>query len=217
MGPIRNGPLVSSDGHTQAEPVLEVCDLTVTYGATKAVDGVSLHIDRGEIFGLLGPNGAGKTSTLSAIEGLLKPRSGTVVVDGIDVQQHRGRATARMGVQLQATSFHAQLTITQIARLYAGLYGMEQSAGEISDSLHAIGLGKEATKLYKQLSGGQQQRLSLYVAVMHEPVLLLLDEPTSGLDPQSRRQLWSRIEERRRPRRQHPAHHSLHGGSAGGL
>jgi ABC-2 type transport system ATP-binding protein len=74
---------------------------------------------------------------------------------------------------------------------------MELSDQDIATSLEAIGLGHEATRLYKQLSGGQQQRLSLYVAVMHEPVLLLLDEPTSGLDPQSRRQLWERIEHRR--------------------
>jgi len=188
---------MSTSDQPHRDHVLEVGNLTVTYGSFTAVDGVSLHINQGEIFGLLGPNGAGKTSTLSAIEGLLKPRGGTVVVDGIDVQQHRARATARMGVQLQATSFHAQLTITQIARLYAGLYGMELTDQDIATGLEAIGLGHEATRLYKQLSGGQQQRLSLYVAVMHEPVLLLLDEPTSGLDPQSRRQLWERIEHRR--------------------
>jgi ABC-2 type transport system ATP-binding protein len=173
---------------------LEVRDLCVSYRSTKAVEGVSLHIKRGEIFGLLGPNGAGKTSTLSAIEGLLKPDSGTVRIDGIDVQRHPAQSKSKMGVQLQATSFQAQLSIKQIVQLYAGLYGIALSDRQITEELDAIGLGQEMSKLFKQLSGGQQQRLSLFIAVIHDPVLVLLDEPTSGLDPQSRRQLWSRIE-----------------------
>ena len=185
---------------SRAEPadsstILEIRDLSVAYGTKKAVDGVSLRIARGEIFGLLGPNGAGKTSTLSAIEGLIKPRSGTVFLDGIDIRRHPSQAKAKLGVQLQATSFQSQLTIRQIVRLYAGLYGVALTDQEITENLQEIGLGSEAAKPFKQLSGGQQQRLSLYVAVVHDPALLLLDEPTAGLDPQSRRQLWSRIEQ----------------------
>jgi len=103
-----------------------------------------------------------------------------------------------MGVQLQATSFQSELTIKQIVRLYAGLYGIKLSDRDVTDRLQVIGLEAEATKPFKQLSGGQQQRLSLFIAVVHEPVLLLLDEPTAGLDPQSRRQLWTRIEHLRR-------------------
>ena len=174
--------------------ILEVRDLSVAYGAKMAVDGVSLRIARGEIFGLLGPNGAGKTSALSAIEGLIKPRSGAVFLDGLDIRRHPSQAKAKLGVQLQATSFQPQLTIKQIVRLYAGLYGVKLTDSAISESLREIGLEGESSKLFKQLSGGQQQRLSLYVAVVHRPELLLLDEPTAGLDPQSRRQLWTRIE-----------------------
>jgi ABC-2 type transport system ATP-binding protein len=174
--------------------ILQVLDLTVAYGPKRAVDAVSFEIRRGEIFGLLGPNGAGKTSTLSAIEGLVKPESGTIVLDGIDSRRHPNQARARMGVQLQATSFQSELKISEIVRLYAGLYGVELSGQQILDGLRAIGLEGEAHKPFKQLSGGQQQRLSLYIAVVHDPALLLLDEPTAGLDPQSRRQLWSRIE-----------------------
>ena len=174
--------------------ILQVRDLTVAYGPKTAVDSISFDIRRGEIFGLLGPNGAGKTSTLSAIEGLVKPRSGTIQLDGIDSMRHPNQARARMGVQLQATSFQAELKITQIVRLYAGLYGVALSEQQIADGLREIGLHDEAHKPFKQLSGGQQQRLSLYIAVVHDPALLLLDEPTAGLDPQSRRQLWGRIE-----------------------
>jgi ABC-2 type transport system ATP-binding protein len=185
---------VSGNDRPRSDAVLDVRDLSVSYRTTKAVDNVSLHINRGEIFGLLGPNGAGKTSTLSAIEGLIKPKSGTVLVDGVDVQRHPLQAKSKMGVQLQTTSFQAQLSIKQILQLYAGLYGISMSENQITEGLDGIGLGHEKLKLFKQLSGGQQQRLSLFIALIHEPILLLLDEPTSGLDPQSRRQLWSRIE-----------------------
>jgi ABC-2 type transport system ATP-binding protein len=178
----------------EMEAILEVDGLSVAYGAQLAVSDLSFQIRRGEIFGFLGPNGAGKTSTLSAIEGLIKPRSGAVRLDGVDVRRHPIQARARMGVQLQATSYQAELTITQIVRLYAGLYGVRLSDLNIGEGLKDIGLGAEAGKRFKQLSGGQQQRLSLYVAVVHTPLLLLLDEPTAGLDPQSRRQLWGRIE-----------------------
>jgi ABC-2 type transport system ATP-binding protein len=178
----------------EGSEILGVRDLTVAYGSKTAVDAVSLGIRRGEIFGLLGPNGAGKTSTLSAIEGLIKPQSGTITIDGIDSRRHPTLARARLGVSLQATSFQSELKIRQIVRLYAGLYGVELSDEQIADGLRAIGLEDEANKPFKQLSGGQQQRLALYIAVVHDPALLLLDEPTAGLDPQSRRQLWSRIE-----------------------
>jgi ABC-2 type transport system ATP-binding protein len=175
-------------------PILDIADLIVRYGTRTAVDEVSLQIRRGEIFGLLGPNGAGKTSTLSAIEGLLKPSGGTVLVDGIDIQRDPLAAKARLGVQLQSSSFQSELTIEQIVRLYSGLYGMSVTRQGIADRIRGIGLEAELGKRFKSLSGGQQQRLSLLIAVIHEPVLLLLDEPTSGLDPQSRRQLWDRIE-----------------------
>src|SRR6202042_1945395 len=174
--------------------ILQVRDLTVTYGPKTAVDSICFEIHRGEIFGLLGPNGAGKTSTLSAIEGLVKPQSGTVMVEDFDVRQDPMRAKARMGVQLQATSFQSELTIKQIVRLYAGLYGLRLTDEEIADRLKQVGLDAEADKPFSQLSGGQQQRVSLQIPVVHNPALLLLDEPTSGLDPQSRRQLWGRIE-----------------------
>ena len=176
------------------EGILQVGDLTVAYGPKTAVDAISFEIRRGEIFGLLGPNGAGKTSTLSAIEGLVRPRSGTIRLDGIDSVRRPVQARARIGVQLQATSFQSELKITQIVQLYAGLYGVRLGDAQIAEGLRAIGLDAEADKPFKQLSGGQQQRLSLYIAVVHDPALLLLDEPTAGLDPQSRRQLWGRIE-----------------------
>jgi ABC-2 type transport system ATP-binding protein len=177
--------------------VLDVTNLVVSYGSRRAVDGVSFSVNRGEIFGLLGPNGAGKTSTLSSIEGLVKPTSGGILVDGLDVQRDPIDAKARLGVQLQSSSFQSELTIEQIVRLYAGLYGVAVSNGQIRDELSAVGLGGEVNQRFKKLSGGQQQRFALFIAVIHKPVLLLLDEPTAGLDPQSRRALWDRIDKLR--------------------
>jgi ABC-2 type transport system ATP-binding protein len=178
-------------------PVLEVNNLCVSYNSRKVVDDVTFSIKRGEIFGLLGPNGAGKTTTLGAIEGLVKPQSGTSLVDGIDMHIHPSEFKANIGVQLQSTSFQFELTINQIIRLYAGLYNVKHTAEGITESLRTIGLDGEAGKPFKNLSGGQQQRLSLYIANIHHPLLLLLDEPTAGLDPQSRRQLWDTIEHNR--------------------
>ncbi len=177
-----------------AAHALEITNLVVSYGAKRAVDGIDLAVRVGEIFGLLGPNGAGKTSALSAVEGLLRPTSGSILIGGIDVRANPSAAKAGMGVQLQSTSFQAELTIYQIVNLYARLYGVVLASDEIGRLLAEIRLAGEARQRFSQLSGGQQQRLSLLIATIHNPPLVLLDEPTAGLDPQSRRQLWERIE-----------------------
>lgn len=177
--------------HTQ---ILSVQNLNVSYGSFKAVKDVSFDVRKGEIFGLLGPNGAGKTSTLSAIEGLLKPQSGSIVVNGNDAAQKPLHARASLGVQLQSTSFQPELYVIEVLQLYAGLYGLPLKRGDIMSILKEINLADSALKKFGELSGGQQQRVSLIIATIHNPSLVLLDEPTTGLDPQSRRQLWERIE-----------------------
>jgi len=175
-------------------PVLQVENLDVRYGNFQAVRQVSFEVQPGEIFGLLGPNGAGKTSTLSAIEGLLIPSGGTIRVAGYDSRRQPLYARASMGVQLQSTSFQGELTISEIIRLYAGIHGVNLSKERLARILEDIKLGDASGKRFGQLSGGQQQRVSLVIATIHNPTLLLMDEPTTGLDPQSRRQLWERIE-----------------------
>jgi ABC-2 type transport system ATP-binding protein len=147
--------------------ILQVQNLNVFYGSFQAVKDVSFDVRAGEIFGLLGPNGAGKTSTLSAVEGLIKPRSGKITVCGYDMKSHPLEAKSNMGVQLQANSFQPELTITEIIQLFGGIYGVELSKDKVQGIL---------------------------IATIHNPRLVLLDEPTTGLDPQSRRQLWERIE-----------------------
>ncbi|NLR77292.1 ABC transporter ATP-binding protein [Chitinophaga eiseniae] len=177
-----------------ASPILDVQHLNVSYGAFQAVREVSFSVYGGEIFGLLGPNGAGKTSTLSAVEGLLKPDTGTITVAGYDTRQKPLHARANMGVQLQATSFQPELTIAEIIRLFASIYGVNLDDAAVKEKLAAIDLEAAAGKKIAELSGGQQQRVSLIISTIHNPQLVLLDEPTTGLDPQSRRQLWERME-----------------------
>jgi ABC-2 type transport system ATP-binding protein len=180
--------------HISQNNILQVDNLDVFYGNFQAVNNVSFFVKQGEIFGLLGPNGAGKTSTLSAIEGLVKQRSGTVTVAGYDTLQKPLYARAAMGVQLQSTSFQPELNVAEILQLYASIYGLDLTQEKLRALLKEINLAEAENKKFGQLSGGQQQRVSLAITTIHDPKLVLLDEPTSGLDPQSRRQLWSRIE-----------------------
>ena len=175
-------------------PILSVDNLNISYGSFRAVRDVSFNVKPGEIFGLLGPNGAGKTSTLSAVEGLLKPQSGNITLAGFNVREQPLYARANMGVQLQSTGFQPELNVSEIIRLYAGIHGIEISSERMRNILEEIKLGDAASKRYGLLSGGQQQRVSLVIAMIHDPQIVLLDEPTTGLDPQSRRQLWVRME-----------------------
>jgi ABC-2 type transport system ATP-binding protein len=179
---------------TEKHAVLEVMGLNIYYGSFQAVKNVSFSVNAGEIFGLLGPNGAGKTSTLSAVEGLLTPASGNIQVGGYNSTKNPRHARANMGVQLQANSFQPELTVTEIINLYAGIYGVTLTEENMREILLSIKLQNDGGKRFGQLSGGQQQRVSLVIAMIHQPPLVLLDEPTTGLDPQSRRQLWERME-----------------------
>ena len=174
--------------------ILEVDRLNVFYGKFQAVTDVSFNVKGGEIFGLLGPNGAGKTSTLSAVEGLLKPQSGTIKVAGYNSTEQPLHAKANLGVQLQSTSFQPELSVAEIIQLFAGIYGVPMPHKRLKEILDDIKLNESADKRFGQLSGGQQQRVSLIISMIHNPKLVLLDEPTTGLDPQSRRQLWERME-----------------------
>ena len=183
--------------HQTGASILVVEDLSVSYGSFHAVRNISFDVKAGEIFGFLGPNGAGKTSTLSAVEGLLKPQSGNITIAGFNTKGKPLHAKANMGVQLQATSFQPELNVAEIIQLFAGIYCVDLTKEKLNSILEDIKLEGSAAKKFKELSGGQQQRVSLVIATIHNPVLVLMDEPTSGLDPQARRQLWERIESMR--------------------
>src|ERR1700748_2366495 len=134
--------------------ILTVEGLSVSYGNFNAVQNVSFDVRKGEIFGLLGPNGAGKTSTLSAVEGLLKPQAGAITVDGHDAISKPLHARASLGVQLQSTSFQPELYVIEVLQLYAGVYGVPASKDQLMGILREINLADSAMKKYGELSGG---------------------------------------------------------------
>lgn len=175
------------------DELLKVRDLIVRYGSKTVVDRITFRVCRGEVFGLLGPNGAGKTSTLSAVEGILTPFSGSVHVAGYDVFRNGRLARANLGVQLQAGSLQPGLTVVEIIKLYCGLQGVRGTKDKIGQVLADFELIPYSAQRIGQLSGGQQQNVSLALATLHNPPLILLDEPTTGLDPQSRRRLWEHV------------------------
>jgi len=167
---------------------IEVRDLALAYGETRAVDGVSFEVAEGEFFGILGPNGAGKTTTLEIIEGLREPDAGEITVLGERPWPRNGALLPRIGVQLQASSFFERLTAREQIGTFAALYGV--GADRAEEWLERVGMVEKADTRVENLSGGQMQRLSIACALVHDPDVVFLDEPTAALDPQARRNLW---------------------------
>jgi ABC-2 type transport system ATP-binding protein len=175
------------------EPVVDIRGARVNYASVEALRGLDLAIMPGETFGLLGPNGAGKTTTLACIEGLQRPSAGAVRVFGRDVVRDGAAVKARLGVALQSTALFPMLTLTELLELYAAMYDRFLSRAELNSLLERFGLSDKAKARAGELSDGQQQRLSLAVALVNDPELVILDEPTTGLDPQARRVIWDLI------------------------
>ena len=157
-----------------------------------AVDGVSLTIEQGEVFGILGPNGAGKTTTLEMLEGLTDIDSGEAFIAGIDVKKEPSRVKTLIGVQLQANEYFDHLTLTDLLSLFSRLFHRKDDPLVL---LRRVDLEEKASAKPAQLSGGQKQRFSIASALINEPKVLFLDEPTTGLDPQAKRNLWKLVEQ----------------------
>jgi ABC-2 type transport system ATP-binding protein len=168
-------------------PVLIARDLRKRYGSLQAVDGVSFEVAAGEVFGILGPNGAGKTTTLEMIEGMRPIDEGSATVAGIDVRKDPRGVKARIGIQLQASSFFDELNLVELLELFGRLYNRDVDAQAL---LREVELTDKAKSQVRTLSGGQKQRFSIAAALVNDPAILFLDEPTTGLDPQARRHLW---------------------------
>lgn len=161
---------------------LETSDITYRYGHDDLVlDSVSLQVPQGSIYGFLGPNGAGKTTTLRLILGLLKKQQGTIAIFGKGFETHRIAILRRIGSLIECPSLYDHLTATENLRLLQHIYQVPKT--RIEEVLRLVGLSRTGGKKVSQFSLGMKQRLSIAVALLHGPSLLILDEPTNGLDP----------------------------------
>lgn len=172
--------------------LLTLENVTVRYGATVAVDGLSLNVRRGEVLGLLGPNGSGKSTTLDAIAGLITPCAGSIRVDGLAPKQFPLEYRRRIGVVPQELAFYDELSGLQNLYFFGRLYGVRGRALALraQEVLEQVHLTEQARAPARTYSGGMKRRLNLGCALVHDPVLLLLDEPTVGLDLPSREALF---------------------------
>ena len=165
------------------------------FGDFTAVDGISLTVDEGEIFGFLGPNGAGKSTTIRLLCGLLTPTSGSGRVRDLDILTQSEAIKEQLGYMSQRFSLYEDLRVEENMRFYGGIYGLSNTERDqrIDEVLDMIGLHDRRRDLTRNLAGGIKQRLALGCALLHKPAVIFLDEPTSGVDPNTRRTFWDLI------------------------
>jgi ABC-2 type transport system ATP-binding protein len=174
---------------------IRLTGLQKNFGEVKAVDGLDLEIEQGELFGLLGPNGAGKTTTINLITGLLPADTGRICVGGFDLPRNIAKARALIGFCPQEISVIPYLTGFENAKLFGTLNGLQGPALDrrISQLFEDLKLEEKAGKRVSTYSGGMKRRLNIILAIVHDPAIVFLDEPTVGLDPQSRHVVWNFI------------------------
>ena len=168
--------------------MFQIQGLIKSYGALRAVDGVSFTVAKGELYGLLGPNGAGKTTIMSMLSGLLAPDEGRILFDSIDLAGEPLKVKAQLGVVPQEPALYENLSARENLAFWGGLYGL--SGGElrkaVDRALDLVGLKDRAKDPVKQYSGGMKRRINLALGLVHGPRAVLMDEPTVGIDPQAR-------------------------------
>lgn len=175
--------------------MIQVKNLTRTFGEVLAVDKLNFSVRPGEVFGLLGPNGAGKTTTLNILSTILKPTSGTAMIDGVDVTRHPSQVRRMIGIVFQEPSIDDRLTGKENLEMHANLYGVPrpEQKKRIEEVLNLVELTEKADLLMRTYSGGMRRRLEIARGLIHYPKVLFLDEPTIGLDPQTREHIWTYI------------------------
>ena len=174
-----------------------VKNLTRTFGDFTAVDGISLEVSKGEIYGFLGPNGAGKSTTIKMLCGLLIPTGGSGAVGGFDIITQAEAIKQNIGYMSQKFSLYDDLTVDENINFFSGIYSVPEAKKQARKdwALEMAGLRDKRATTAKTLASGYKQRLALACAILHEPPILFLDEPTSGVDPVSRRNFWTLIYE----------------------
>jgi ABC-2 type transport system ATP-binding protein len=180
---------------TALGPLIALTDVRKSFGPTKAVDGLSFAVERGEMFGVIGPDGAGKTTTLRLICGLLAPDAGAVRIAGDDPFRTHHTATSSIGYVSQRFSLYGDLSIDENIAFFATIHGVRQFDERRTRLLTLTGLLPFRDRLADRLSGGMKQKLALACTLVHEPPILVLDEPTTGVDPVSRREFWKLLAE----------------------
>jgi ABC-2 type transport system ATP-binding protein len=179
-----------------SEAAISIRNLEKTYaGGKRALDGVSLEVPRGQIFGLLGPNGAGKSTMINILAGLVNKTGGTAEIWGFDVDRHPRNAKASIGIVPQEILFDPFFTPAETLEIQAGLYGVPKGERRTAELLRAVHLEDKADAYSRTLSGGMKRRLMVAKAMVHSPPILVLDEPTAGVDVELRQQLWDYVRE----------------------
>ena len=167
--------------------------LTKSFNGLRAVDDVSITVQRGDICGFLGPNGSGKTTTIRMLCGLLTPDAGSGTCLGYDIVRDAVQIKRRVGYMTQRFSLYEDLSIAENLNFIARVYGMSERKRLVQQALERLGLADRRNQLAGTLSGGWKQRVALAACLLHDPQLLLLDEPTAGVDPKARREFWDTI------------------------
>jgi ABC-2 type transport system ATP-binding protein len=179
-----------------SDAAISIQDLQKTYqGGKRALDGVSIDVPRGQIFGLLGPNGAGKSTLINILAGLVNKSGGGATIWGFDIDQHPRNAKASIGIVPQEILFDPFFTPAETLELQAGLYGVPKERRRTMELLRAVHLEDKANAYSRTLSGGMKRRLLVAKAMVHSPPILVLDEPTAGVDIELRQQLWNYVRE----------------------
>ncbi|HEY3414086.1 MAG TPA: ABC transporter ATP-binding protein [Armatimonadota bacterium] len=176
--------------------IIEVQDLVKVYPTgTRAVDGVSFSVERGEFFGFLGPNGAGKSTTMNMLVNLVKKTSGRIVIDGFDLSEHPNEIYKRVGFAMQEVGLDETATAEEMLRLHGRLYHMppHEIDAQIRKLLKLVELEKVSKRFASTYSGGMRRRFDLALSLIHNPQVLFLDEPTTGLDPHARQLIWGHL------------------------